>query len=89
MADPKTLPLPPAQFFNTVTVRNSKREFYFDFGQLASIERSENFAHLIATLVTTPAHVKEILGLLQRVVDRYEETYGEIEDPQGRKEGVE
>jgi hypothetical protein len=79
MADPKTSPLPPAQYFNVMAVRHSDREFFFDFGQMASGEAgSDQFAHLLASLVTTPRHVKDIIRVLQNSMERYEKDHGEV-----------
>jgi hypothetical protein len=82
MADQKTTaPLPPSQFINTMRVRHSQREFYFDFGQLSGVgDGTTGIAHLIATVVTTPAHAKEMLKVLEANVGLYEDRYGVIQE---------
>jgi hypothetical protein len=82
MADQNpTAPLPPSQYINTMRVRHSQREFYFDFGQLAGVgDGTTGIAHLITTIVTTPAHAKEMLQVLARNVQLYEAQFGQIQE---------
>ena len=86
MADQKTAPLPPAQFINTMRVRHSQNEFYFDFGQISDVgDGASGIAHLIATIVTTPAHAKAMLRALETNIGLFEQRFGLIEESAPQK----
>ena len=72
--DPKGNAMPPAAFVNLLRVGFTPGEFYLAFAQVAQADN----AHLVASLVTSPARAKSILGALSESVARYEERFGEI-----------
>ena len=80
MADPKESLLPPAQYMNVMRVRHTAREFFFEFGQ--SSDGSGSAAHLVAALVTSPHHAKQMLLALRENIGKYEEAFGVIPEPQ-------
>lgn len=77
MADEKKPPLPAAAYVNTMQVSHTKTEFYFVFGQLQP--QSAGVAHLVAQVVTSPAHAKQVMLALQENIRKYEEKYETIE----------
>ena len=74
--DPKETTLPPAAFVNLLRVGFNPGEFYLTFAQLA--QGSSGGAHLVSSLVTSPARAKAMLSALSESVERYEERFGEI-----------
>ena len=76
--------LPPALYVNFLRVEPQRSEVFLAFGQLAGADAGE--AHLVASLVTSPAHAKSMLRALAEAVARYEERFGEI--PAAAPEGA-
>jgi len=77
--------LPAAQFTNLAQVSHTNHEFFFDFAQtIGRLARSKDQiplieAQLVARLVMTPQHAKQLLAALQDSVRMYEEKYGAIQ----------
>ena len=65
----------PAQYFSTMRVSHTKREFFFDFAQMIP---GTELAVAFARLVTSPAHAKEMARALTENVKRYEASFDEI-----------
>lgn len=72
---PQTPPAPPAAYVNFLRVGTQATEFFLSFGQLAG---QGDAAHLVAALVTSPAHAKAMSEALATAVGRYEEQFGAI-----------
>ena len=70
--------LPPALYVNFLRVEPQRSEVFLAFGQLARTDAGQ--AHLVASLVTSPAHAKSMLRVLAEAVARYEERFGEVPD---------
>ncbi len=68
--------LPPALYVNFLRVGPQRSEFFLTFGQLT--QEDVGGAHLVASLVTTPAHAKSMLKVLADAVSRYEARLGPI-----------
>lgn len=68
--------LPPATYANFLQVAHGQAEFFLAFGQLARGRADQ--AHLASTLVTSPAHAKAMLAVLEEAIQRYEARFGEI-----------
>ena len=83
MADPAPTQVPPSSYVNVARVRHTKTEVYLDFGQL-SLDHA-GVASVISQLVMTPHHAKQLLIVLKSNVERYEQSYGEIEIPPAPK----
>jgi hypothetical protein len=81
MDQPKSAPLPPAAYANFLRVAQSRSEFFLAFGQIAQPEVAG--AHLVSSLVTSPAHAKSMLRTLAEAVARYEKRFGAIPAAQG------
>jgi hypothetical protein len=75
----KRAPLPPAAYVNFLRVAQQRSEFFLAFGQVT--QEQVGGAHLVASLVTSPAHAKSMLRALEEAVRRYEERFGEIPVP--------
>lgn len=75
--EPTTRSLLPASLYvNVLRIAPQATEFFLSFGQTAPDRPGE--AHLVASLVTSPAHAKSMLLALAQAVQRYEECFGEI-----------
>ena len=74
--DPKGNAMPPAAYVNLLRIGFNPGEFYLTFAQLA--QGGSDGAHLVSSLVTSPARAKAILSALSESVERYEERFGEI-----------
>ena len=74
--DSKGNAMPPAAFVNLIRIAFNPGEFYLTFAQLA--QGGPDGAHLVSSLVTSPARAKTILSALSQSVERYEERFGEI-----------
>jgi hypothetical protein len=62
-------------YANNLVVAHTKEEFVMDFILLAADE-----AVLTSRVITSPAHMKRILGAIQHNVEAYERTHGTIEE---------
>jgi hypothetical protein len=80
MDQPKQATLPPATYVNFLAVGQQQTEFFLTFGQIA--QQREGGAHLVSSLVTSPAHAKSMLNALEEAVNRYEKRFGEIPEVQ-------
>jgi hypothetical protein len=74
--EPKNGVLPPSAYVNFLRVANNQNEFFLSFGQVA--QEQGTGAHLVASLVTSPAHAKAMLRALAEGVERHEQRFGEI-----------
>ena len=74
--EPKTGLLPPSTYVNFLRVANNQSEFFLSFGQIAQEQGAG--AHLVSSLVTSPAHAKAMLRALGDAVERHEQRFGEI-----------
>jgi hypothetical protein len=74
--EPRTGVLPPSSYVNFLRVANSQSEFFLSFGQIA--QEQAVGAHLVSSLITTPAHAKAMLRALREAVERHEQRFGEI-----------
>lgn len=74
MDEPKSV-APPAAYVNFLKVGSQTNEFFLSFGQLAA---QGDTAHLVAALVTSPAHAKAMSRALATAVERYEEQFGPL-----------
>jgi len=71
---------PPAAYVNFLKVASQSTEIFLSFGQLAG---TGDTAHLVAALVTSPAHAKAMSEALAAAVARHEEQFGTIAAPEG------
>jgi len=77
--EPKNGVLPPSAYVNFLRVANNQSEFFLSFGQVAQEQGTgATGAHLVASLVTSPAHAKAMLRALAEAVERHEQRFGEI-----------
>jgi hypothetical protein len=74
--EPKTGLLPPSTYVNFLRVANNQSEFFLSFGQIAQEQGAG--AHLVSSLVTSPAHAKAMLRALHDAIERHEQRFGEI-----------
>jgi hypothetical protein len=74
--EPRAGVLPPSSYVNFLRVANNQSEFFLSFGQVAQEQAAG--AHLVSSLVTSPAHAKAMLRALQDAIERHEERFGEI-----------
>ena len=74
MDEPKSV-TPPSAYVNFLKVGSQTNEFFLSFGQLAA---QGDTAHLVAALVTSPAHAKAMSRALATAVERYEEQFGPL-----------
>jgi hypothetical protein len=68
--------IPPSSYANFLRVAHNQSEFFLSFGQLAQEQGAG--AHLVSSLVTTPAHAKAMLRALGDAIERHEQRFGEI-----------
>ncbi len=72
------------RYTNLLRITHTSEEFILDFINLAPPQ-----GVVTARLVTSPGHLKRIIGALQANLKRYEDTFGQIEvapDPGGAGE---
>ena len=74
--EPRNGVLPPATYVNFLRVANNQSEFFLSFGQVAQEQGAG--AHLVSSLVTSPAHAKAMLRALTDAIARHERRFGEI-----------
>ena len=74
--EPKNGVLPPSTYVNFLRVANNQSEFFLSFGQVAQEQGAG--AHLVSSLVTSPAHAKAMLRALADAVERHEQRFGAI-----------
>lgn len=67
---------PNGRYANDFTVGHNAFEFLFDFSQ--TFDDRTALHH--TTIITTPAYAKNLLGLLQKSIDQYEDVFGTIPD---------
>jgi len=80
MSDSKPDLLPPAAYVNFLRVSHQPGELFLAFGQVP--QNQGGAAHLVSSLVTTPARAKAMLFALAESVRRYEEQHGAIALPE-------
>ncbi len=78
-------PLPASLYVNFMRVGYQSSEFFLAFGQVGQDRAT---AHLLSSLVTTPAHARVMLAALGEAVARYEQQFGEIEVPASASPGA-
>ena len=71
-ADQKTL---VGSYANMMRVAHTKEEFVLEFANL-----HPPVGELVAKVITTPGHMKRILAALRENVERYEASFGKIEE---------
>lgn len=75
-------------FCNQMTVSHSATEFFLDFRlvypQFAP-DNTQTAMVLHRTVLFEPYHLKEVLGVIQDNIDRYEKEYGKIKIPEAVK----
>ncbi len=76
MDHPKAPTFPAGSYVNILRVAHGPSEVHLTFAQ--SSPGKSPAAHLLSSLVTTPAHAKAMLRALATTIERYEEQYGEI-----------
>jgi hypothetical protein len=74
----KPNPLPASVYVNFMRVGYQQSEFFLAFGQVGQDRAA---AHLLSSLVTTPAHAKAMLQALSEAVSKYEGRFGPIPMP--------
>lgn len=80
MADPKPIQtIVEPRFTNIARIRHTRSEFYLDFA-LQSLDH-QGTASIIAALVLTPPHAKELLRALSSNIQKFESANGEIVVP--------
>lgn len=67
-------------YSNFALIHHTRREFVIDF-----IWRLENYSALVSRVITSPEHARELYVALGRNIERYEESFGEIEAKQRSK----
>lgn len=74
MENEASRPMPPASYVNFLQVASRREEIRLSFGQLADGEAQS--AHLLASLVTTPAHARAMLDVLGQALEQYDARFG-------------
>lgn len=75
--DPKDANLLEGRYANYFTIGHNAFEFLLDFGQFYA----EGEAVRVHTrIITSPNYAKALLGILQESIDRYERTFGAIQE---------
>lgn len=72
-------------YANFFMITNSPSEFIIDFGRIAPGLAD---AKILSRIFTTPQHAKQLLDVLQKNIDNFENKYGEIKIP-GQKDDKE
>lgn len=63
------------RYANMMGVQHSASEFVMDFAFV-----SGGVGQVVARIITSPSHMKRIVGALQENLSRYENTFGKIKD---------
>ena len=72
-------------YINFANILHNPTEFVLDFGRVVP---GRGDVKVLARILTTPFHAKQLLRALQQNIEIYERTYGEIRDfPQPTPEG--
>ena len=71
-------------YANLMSVSHTGEEFVLDFFSVTRSSRSEARGWLVSRVVTSPSHFKRIVAALEDNVDKYEQQFGEIEEPSGQ-----
>ena len=61
------------KYCNAAALGHTKREFVLDF-----VFRVHNEAHLVARIITSPPHAKNLLEALRHNIEQYEKQFGPI-----------
>jgi hypothetical protein len=72
------------RYANLMSVSHTGEEFVLDFFSVTPSSRSEARGALVSRVVTSPSHFKRIVAALEDNVDKYEQQFGEIEEPRGQ-----
>jgi hypothetical protein len=70
IAQPEVL---EGKYCNAAALGHTKREFVLDF-----VFRVHNEAHLVARIITSPPHAKNLLEALRYNIEQYEKQFGPI-----------
>jgi hypothetical protein len=62
------------RFSNSMVVSHGPEEFIIDW-----LLQSPNGVHLVSRIIVSPAHMKRIITALQENVDKYEESFHNVE----------
>ncbi len=68
-------------YSNLVVMSHSMTEVVLDFAQVLPGQQK---AFVRERVIMSPLHAKRLLMALEDNIDKYEEAFGEIEDPQNR-----
>jgi hypothetical protein len=71
--------MPPATYVNFLRIAQSSGELFLAFAQTSG--EASTSAHLVASLVTSPAHAKAMLRALAQAVALHESRFGVIPEP--------
>jgi len=74
-----------AEYANLMQVRHTKEEFIMMFANVASLS-----GRVVGKIITSPGHLKRIIGALQQNLKMYEDKFGEISEaaaPVGKEIG--
>ena len=72
------------RYANLMSVSHTGEEFVLDFFSVTPSSRGEAHGTLVSRVVTSPSHFKRIVAALEDNVDKYEQQFGEIEEPSGQ-----
>jgi hypothetical protein len=72
------------RYANFFKVGHNSLEFILDFGQVYSGGPSEMIYH--TRIVTSPAYARVLLEVLQEAVQKYQQSFGPIPEPQASGE---
>lgn len=70
--------IPGAEYSNIAQIANSKEEFLIKF--LNVIEGS---GRVVGKIILSPAHFKRLIAVMNDVLKKHEETFGEIKEAVG------
>jgi hypothetical protein len=97
MEDPTDLPPEPegqvqisaddedlkGRYANLMSVSHTAEEFVLDFFAVTPAANGPR-GHLVSRVIVSPSHYKRVVAALSDNLHKYEEQFGEIEDPQGQ-----
>jgi len=67
--------IPGAEYANFMQVSHTKEEFLLMFANIVGLS-----GRVVGKIITSPGHLKRIIGALQNNVKMYEEKFGEIKE---------
>jgi hypothetical protein len=76
------------RYANLMSVSHTAEEFVLDYFAVTP-GASGPRGHLVSRVIVSPSHYKRVVAALADNLRKYEEQFGEIEDPQGHPPSAE